>query len=331
MPELKHLPSSAGGATIAALLDTDGALILDDMLPPADVRRVRAELDPYIEATPPGRDSFTGARTTRTGALVARSPACRELVMQPTILAACDAFLLRACDRYQLHVTQVIRIRPGQPRQSLHRDRLAWGGFLKGVEPQLSTIWAMTDFTEANGATLVVPGSPAWPDKRRAEPHEIGFAEMSAGSVLVYSGSVIHGGGENRTDEDRIGINLTYCLGWLRQEENQYLSSAQDRAHAGSQAAGPGRLCDGQLRARLLLAAAASRRRPGGRAAAGRARRQGRGLGRGPARAGERPPAGRCVATPRVRAASASSRPESRDPCRRPSPGWPRRRRCSQP
>jgi len=224
MPELKHLPSSAGGATIAALLDTDGALILDDMLPPADVRRVRAELDPYIEATPPGRDSFTGARTTRTGALVARSPACRELVMQPTILAACDAFLLRACDRYQLHVTQVIRIRPGQPRQSLHRDRLAWGGFLKGVEPQLSTIWAMTDFTEANGATLVVPGSPAWPDKRRAEPHEIGFAEMSAGSVLVYSGSVIHGGGENRTDEDRIGINLTYCLGWLRQEENQYLS-----------------------------------------------------------------------------------------------------------
>ena len=186
---------------------------------------VRAEIDPYVEATGDGRDSFTGYQTTRTGALVARSPACRELVMHPAILAACDAFLKRACDRYQLHLTQVIRIKPGQPTQPLHRDRLAWGGFLPAaIEPQLNTIWAMTDFTQANGATQVVPGSPAWPDGRRAEPHEVGYAEMKAGSVLVYSGSVIHAGGENRTDADRVGINITYCLGWLRQEENQYLS-----------------------------------------------------------------------------------------------------------
>src|SRR5579871_1715665 len=115
-----------------------------------------AEIDPYIEATPPGRDSFTGFSTTRTGALAARSAQCRELIMHPAILAACDAFLLRACDRYRLHLTQVIRIRPGQPAQPLHRDRLAWGGFLKDVEPQLNTIWALTDFTQANGATQVV-------------------------------------------------------------------------------------------------------------------------------------------------------------------------------
>ncbi len=144
--------------------------------------------------------------------------------MHPEILAACDVFLKRACDRYQLHLTQVIRIKPGQPRQALHRDRLAWGGFLKDVEPQLNTIWALTDFTEANGATQVVPGSPSWPESRKAEPAEVGYAEMKAGSVLVYSGSVIHAGGENRTDADRVGINITYCLGWLRQEENQYLS-----------------------------------------------------------------------------------------------------------
>jgi ectoine hydroxylase-related dioxygenase (phytanoyl-CoA dioxygenase family) len=188
------------------------------------VAAVMAELGPYIEATPYGADDFTGHLTTRTGALVARSPACRELVTHPAMLAACDAFLLRACDRYQLHLTQVIRIRPGQGKQPLHRDRLAWGGFLKGVEPQFNTIWAMTDFTEANGATRVVPGSPTWEEGRRATPEEIGYAEMKAGSVLVYSGSVIHAGGENRADHDRIGINITYCLGWLRQEENQYLS-----------------------------------------------------------------------------------------------------------
>jgi len=224
MPQLQRLPAHSAAATIAALLDTDGALILEDVATPAQVTRAMSEIGPYIEATAPGRDDFTGFATTRTGALVARSAACRDMVMHPTILAACDAFLLRACDRYQLHLTQAIRIRPGQPRQSLHRDRLAWGGFLKHVEPQLNTIWAMTPFIPANGATRLVPGSPTWAEGRRAEPHEVTCAEMSPGSVLVYSGSVIHGGGENSSDADRIGLNITYALGWLRQEENQYLS-----------------------------------------------------------------------------------------------------------
>ncbi len=224
MPTLQHLPADAGAERIAAILDSEGALILDDVLSAAELGRVKAEIDPYVEATANGRDTFTGFSTTRTGALVARSPACRDLVMHNAILGACDGFLKRACDRYQLHLTQVIRIRPGQPKQALHRDRLAWGGWLKGVEPQLNTIWAISDFTEENGATQVVPGSPSWPEDRRAEPHEVGHAEMKAGSVLVYSGSVIHAGGENRSNADRVGINITYCLGWLRQEENQYLS-----------------------------------------------------------------------------------------------------------
>jgi hypothetical protein len=225
MPALKHLPADAAPEAISALLDSDGALILDDVLSAAEVDRVRAEIDPYVEATADGRDKFTGFQTTRTGALVARSPACRDLVMHPTMLGGCDAFLKRACDRYQLHLTQVIRIRPGQGKQALHRDRLAWGGFLPAsIEPQFNTIWAMTDFTQANGATQVVPGSPSWPEGRKAEAHEVGYAEMTRGSVLIYSGSVIHAGGENQTGADRIGLNITYCLGWLRQEENQYLS-----------------------------------------------------------------------------------------------------------
>jgi ectoine hydroxylase-related dioxygenase (phytanoyl-CoA dioxygenase family) len=224
MPSLQHLPADTTPEAIIAAIDADGAAIVDDVIGPAQVDAVLAELTPYIEATPPGRDSFTGSHTTRTGALVARSPKTRDLVTHPLILGACDQFLLRASDRYQLHLTQVIRIRPGQAKQPLHRDRLAWGGFLQNVEPQLNTIWAMTDFTEANGATQVVPGSPHWAEGRLAEPHEITYAEMKRGSVLVYSGSVIHAGGENRANGDRTGINITYALGWLRQEENQYLS-----------------------------------------------------------------------------------------------------------
>lgn len=114
--------------------------------------------------------------------------------------------------------------RHGPTAQQIHRDRWAWGTHLKGVEPQFNTIWALTDFTEENGATQVVPGSVEWPDNRKIRSEEICQAEMSKGSVLLYSGSVFHGGGENRSADFRVGINLTYALGWLRQEENQYLS-----------------------------------------------------------------------------------------------------------
>ena len=224
MPSLTHLPADAAIEDIMAVLDRDGALILDDMLTPAEIDALSAEIRPYVDATEPGRDGFSGHKTTRTGALIARSPLSRKAVLDRRIRAICDAVLKPNCQRYQLHLTQLIRIMPGQEAQPIHRDRWAWGKHLKGVEPQLNTIWALTDFTEPNGATQVVPGSITWPDDRIAEPHEIGRAVMRRGSVLIYTGTVFHSGGANVGDTDRCGLNITYALGWLRQEENQYLS-----------------------------------------------------------------------------------------------------------
>lgn len=224
MPSLVHLPPDASAEEMTAALDRDGALVVDDVLDASQVAALKAELAPFVEATAPGQDGFTGFRTTRTGALAARSPACRPLILDPRVQALCAHLLKPSCERWQLHLTQLIRIMPGQGAQPIHRDRWAWGAHLKGLEPQLNTIWAVTDFTEANGATQVIPGSQAWPDDRRAEPHEIARATMKAGSVLVYTGSVFHGGGANDSDGDRWGLNITYALGWLRQEENQYLS-----------------------------------------------------------------------------------------------------------
>ena len=225
MLQLEHVPADAAPVAIANLLAEQGACIIDDAIGADGLARLKSEIMPYVEATEMGRDEFTGRQTSRTGALVARSQACRELVMDNRILGACDVFLKPFCDTYQLHLTQLIRICGGQGAQPLHRDRLAWGGFLpRELEPQLNTIWAVTDFTAENGATRVVPGSNNWDPERRAEEHEICQAEMKAGSVLVYSGSVIHSGGCNQTMDPRMGLNITYCLGWLRQEENQYLS-----------------------------------------------------------------------------------------------------------
>jgi ectoine hydroxylase-related dioxygenase (phytanoyl-CoA dioxygenase family) len=221
---LVTLPREASTEQILEVIGRDGAVILADQLDGSALARLHGELDPYIEATRYGKDEFSGLRTTRTGALVARSAACRDLVMHPAVLAATRAFLAPYCARVQLHLTQVIRLAAGQPAQPIHRDRWAWGRFLQGVEPQFNTIWALTDFTPENGATRVVPGSTDWPDERQARAEEICQAVMPAGSVLLYTGSVFHGGGENRSASDRIGLNITYSLAWLRQEENQYLS-----------------------------------------------------------------------------------------------------------
>jgi ectoine hydroxylase-related dioxygenase (phytanoyl-CoA dioxygenase family) len=134
-------------------------------------------------------------------------------------------FLEPNSDGYQLHFTSAIDIAPKESKQILHRDRGVWGGYIpRKIETQLSTVWAITDFTKQNGATQVVPGSHKWEKDRQPSEDEICYAEMSKGSVLIYTGSVMHGGGSNDSDFNRLGVFLHYAPTWLRQEENQYLS-----------------------------------------------------------------------------------------------------------
>jgi ectoine hydroxylase-related dioxygenase (phytanoyl-CoA dioxygenase family) len=231
MRALETLPPDASTDAIVAATQQGGACIIERLLDDERVASIKAEVLPYMAQAALGRDDFTGRQTQRVGALVARSPLCRDVVMHAQILAAAETFLKPFCSRIQLHLTQLICIGPGQGAQPLHRDRLAWGGYLPAsVEPQFNTLWALTDFTAANGATRVVPGSQHWPADRKAQDAEIVQAEMPQGSVLIYSGSVIHSGGQNRSSSARLGMNITYCLSWLRQEENQFLSCPPDVA-----------------------------------------------------------------------------------------------------
>ncbi len=224
MAELQRLSASAEVDAINMAMQADGAVIIEDALPAATTAQVRDELLGLLNDAPYG-DDFSGRQTQRIGALVARSPACRPLVMDSRVLNAAHGFLNPYTQRIILHLTQAIHIHPTQGAQPIHRDRLAWGGHIpRSIEPQFNTIWALTDFTRENGGTRVVPGSNHWPDDRRAEAHEMTQAEMSAGSILLYSGSVLHSGCKNQSATSRLGLNITYCLGWLRQEENQYLS-----------------------------------------------------------------------------------------------------------
>ena len=222
---LQHLPATATPDEAVTALKRDGAVIIDQVISRDAMDAVAAELKPWLDATAFGRDEFSGRQTKRTGGLVARSPKCRELVMHPLVLGAAGK-LLEHASSFQLHLTQVIAIGPGEPAQAIHRDQWAFDffPFPAGFEVQCNTIWAMTDFTEENGATRVVPGSNHLADKLRFKLEDSVAAEMSKGSVLLYNGSVYHGGGANRSNRARAGINITYNLSWLRQEENQYLA-----------------------------------------------------------------------------------------------------------
>jgi len=216
---------------VATALAEQGVAIVERLEPASRLEAARRELTPYVEATPMGSDGFAGHRTRRTGGLVARSPICRELVAHPFVLDVVGRVLGHASN-FQLHLTQLIAIGPGEPAQLIHRDQWAFDffPFPLGYEVQCNTIWAMTDFTAENGATRVIPGSHLYGDKLEFAHDDCEPAEMSAGSVFLYTGAVYHGGGANRSRATRYGLNLTYARSWLRQEENQYLSVPPDLA-----------------------------------------------------------------------------------------------------
>ena len=232
MAELVHLQNTSTAEDIIEVLNNDAGVIIDGLIDQKEVSLLNKDLAPYLKNDVFGRDEFTGFKTKRIGALIARSEACRNLAMQPLVNEVSEKYLSPFCDGYQLHFTSAVSIGPGESKQILHRDRGIWGGYLpRRIEPLMSTIWAVTEFTKENGATQIVPGSHLWEKDRIPKENEIAYAEMKPGSVLLYTGTVLHGGGSNSSKNDiRTGVFLHYALNWLRQEENQYLSCPPDIA-----------------------------------------------------------------------------------------------------
>jgi hypothetical protein len=228
---VEHLPADTAPEVVGEIVKEHGAVIVDGVASSDLLDSIDAELRPYLEATPLGPDDFSGVLTRRTGSLIARSPSARQLVMHPLALGTTSNLLAHATN-FQLHLTQAIAIGPGQPAQPIHKDRWAFDffPFPTGYEVQCNTIWALTEFTEENGATRIVLGSNTADDTQPFTQDDTEPAEMERGSVLFYSGSVNHGGGANQSDQVRIGLNITYNLAWLRQEENQYLATPTELA-----------------------------------------------------------------------------------------------------
>ena len=211
------------------LLDAAGCLVIHDAASAETLAAIRAELEVPLAAAKVGTDApedFYPGHTRRITALMGRSPAARDLAMDATISDLCDRHLLQNSPEYQVHVTAALEVGPGARDQILHREEDPFD-FFPVPRPNLilATMWAVSDFTTANGGTQLVPGSHRWEEGRSAKPDEIVRAEMPAGSVLVWLGGTLHGAGANVTDSEwRYGVIITYSLSWLRQEENQSFS-----------------------------------------------------------------------------------------------------------
>src|SRR6201992_306403 len=224
---VRTVGSDSSPADIARVLNEDGCVVIADLASAATMDQIRAELDQHLAATDGGKTDFLGHATRRTGALIARSPTSRSLITNPTVIDTLDLVLGDHASTFQIDLTQLVTIGPGEPAQMIHRDQWSFDRyqFPRGFEAEVATMWAVTDFTEEMGATRMVVGSHRWEDDPDdVDPALSSPAVMTKGSVLVYTGSVFHGGGANTTKTCRIGMNVGYSLGWLRQEENQYLA-----------------------------------------------------------------------------------------------------------
>ena len=232
---------------ICAALRSDGAVIVEKLVPDEIIAAVNAEVDSYIEAADPSVEhlnpaigAFFGDKTRHVAGVPGKSPTFAEEVMiHPTLMAVCDEFLLPACARYQLNLGHILDRGPGSEQQWFHRDEQVWV-HVPDPHPnlQVASIIALEDFTAEIGATRVVPGSHEWPLERVPTDDEVAVAEMPSGSAVLYLGRTIHAGGANTTaDRWRRGLHTSWIVGWLRTEENNYLACPPDVARTLSREA----------------------------------------------------------------------------------------------
>ena len=200
----------------------DGYTIVEGAIAPALVDAVAealARLERELDAGP-SQNAFEGRRTVRIYNLLAHGAPFDAIPVHAAILPIVEGVLDDGC---LISSLSSIAIDPGESAQPIHADDMVIPLEKPHAPLVCNSMWALTDFTEANGATRLVPGSHKRGNPEYGGAYETIAAEMPRGSVLVWDGALWHGGGANRTDRRRTGVAMNYCAGFIRQQENQQL------------------------------------------------------------------------------------------------------------
>jgi len=217
-------------AAAEAAVRTHGYVIIEGLLAADEIAAVKQALSPWLRGRHFGRNDFEGERTERVYALLAKAPVLAGIIEHPTVLSLLDRLLP---PQYLLSAALAINVHPGETPQPFHIDDSSMRQPGPRPHPHLgvSTIWAFDDFTSANGATEVIPGSHRWDESRFPAREEDAIKViMPAGSAVVFLGNLIHRGGANRSGGIRLGITPQYCVPWVRQIENMVLAVPPDVA-----------------------------------------------------------------------------------------------------
>ena len=244
MVSLQHFTKNSSIDDIEAAIQADGACVLDALVSADFCDQLMQDFTPVIDSVDWCNsevdddfagledEKFFGVKTKRFHGLASLSPNVELIITDPFLLKLANQVLGSGsrCRDIRVSNMELMVLGEGETRQSFHRDFDSWP-YLKRSTDEIALISAniaLNDFTETNGATVVVPGSHRWPKNRKPKDTEICQAIMSKGSALLYSGDVVHGGGSNLEAADRTGFYIGYIPSWLSNLENHAVSNTAE-------------------------------------------------------------------------------------------------------
>lgn len=238
--KINHLSVDSPTSAIIEELEVHGAVIIDGFLSKAVLDQFNTEIDPLLASKQPNHghpnaavEYFHGPQTKHlTGVAGVSDTFVNDVMLHRIYKAVADHFLLQNCSDYILNIGHVLERGPGSGNQLIHRDHDVWPRAMTSRmdgQVEFASLLALSEYTAEMGATRIVPGSHKWPADREPRPEEVAVAAMAPGSAAIYLGSTLHAAGPNTTPKPRRGMHTSFCLGWLRTEENNYLAIPLDR------------------------------------------------------------------------------------------------------